>query len=126
MIKPALISALKTEIKITTQTANDIISTESNSSVLIEFFKGVASCDYYDGSSYQLYLDKDDNSLMINREASDQSWLQRDDGSLVQIHSVSGYADLPEDERYTDDCDIMDFGYPEFVDMIEAKINEAL
>jgi len=109
-----------------TQTANDIINTAENTTVLMEFFKGVASCDYYDGNSYQLCLDKDDNSLSIHQEASDQSWLQRDDGSLVQIHRVSGYADSPENERYTDGCDIMDYGYAEWIDMIEAKIAEAL
>ena len=110
----------------TTITANDIISDETNAAVLIEFFKGVASCDYYDGSSYQLYFDKNDCSLFINHEASANAWLQRDDGSLVQICAVSGYSDTPADERYNDDCGLCDFGYAEWRDTIEQKITEVL
>lgn len=107
-------------------TASDIIENNKNATVLVEFFKGVASCDYYDGSCYQLYLDLDDHSLSISHQVSDQSWQQRADGSLIQIHSISGYADIPEDERYSDGCDLMDYGYAEFIDMIEAKITEAI
>ena len=36
---------------------------EGNSAAAEAFFVGVASGDYYDGSSYQLYLDLDDESL---------------------------------------------------------------
>lgn len=107
-------------------TAQEIISTAANEAVLVEWFSGIASCEYLDGSSYQLYLDLDDNTLSINQEASDQSWLQRDDGSLVMISKVSGYSDTPEDERYTDECDLNDYGYGEFVDQIEEKITEVL
>lgn len=107
-------------------TAQNIIADAKNEAVLVEFFEGIASCDYYDGTAYQLYLDLDDNSLMINREASDQSWLQRDDGSLIKLTSVSGYADTPTDERYTDDCDLNDYGYGEWIDQIEASIEQAL
>lgn len=107
-------------------TSSDIISNAANKTVLVEFFIGIASCDYYDGTSYQLYLDLDDNTLSINQEASNQSWLQRDDGSLVTLASVSGYSDTPLDERYTDDCDLNDYGYGEFVDQIEQKITEVL
>lgn len=107
-------------------TATQIMQNAANESVLAEFFAGIASCDYYDGMSHQLYLDLDDNQLQINVEASDQSWLQRDDGSLIQILSISGYADTPEAERYTDECDLNDYGYAEWLDMVEAKIVEAL
>lgn len=107
-------------------TASDIIATESNQAILTEYFEGIASCSYYDGTSYQLYLDLDDNSLRIHQEASDQSWIQRDDGSLVQIHKVSGYCDIPAAERYTDGCDIMDYGYADWIDNIEAAIAAAL
>jgi hypothetical protein len=106
--------------------ASQIMGTADNQAVLTEFFKGVASCDYYDGMSYQLYIDLDDMSLSINQEVSDQSWLQRDDGSLVKIASVSGYTDTPEDERYTDGCDIMDYGYAEWILEIEEKISNAI
>ena len=103
-----------------------ILATADNQAILLEFFTGIASCDYYDGMSYQLYLDTDDNTLSIQQEVSSNSWLQRDDGSLVQIHAVSGYADTPADERYTDGCDLSDYGYGEWIDMIEQQIVQAL
>jgi hypothetical protein len=99
---------------------------EKNESVLVEFFTGIASCDYYDGMSYQLYLDLDDDTLMIHQEASDQSWLQRDDGSLLQITRVSGYCDIPENERYSEGCDLNDYGYGEWIDMLSDEIAEAI
>lgn len=101
---------------------------EKNAQVLEDFFKGLASCDYYDGLSHQLYLDLDDMTLSINTEASDQSWLQRDDGSLVQILRVSGYADTPEDERYDAERgdDISDYGYSDWLEVVEQKIDEAI
>jgi hypothetical protein len=97
----------------------------SQSDVLEEYFAGIASGEYYDGSSWQLYLDLDDGSLMIHQEVSSQSWLQREDGSLVQLAEVSGYCDTPADERYTDGCDLCDYGYPEWLDMISERIAEA-
>lgn len=106
--------------------AKTIMSTAENEAVLSDYFKGIASCDYYDGSSYQLYLDLIDNTLTIHHEASDQSWIQRDDESLVMIYKVSGYSDTPEDERYTDECDLNDYGFGEFADEIEEKISTAL
>lgn len=107
--------------------AATIMQDEDNQSVLQTFFVGIASCDYYDGTSHQLYLDTDDYTLRIHQEASDQSWLQRDDGSLIRICQVSGYADTPADERYTDDgCDLNDYGYADWLDMIEAKIGELI
>ena len=106
--------------------ASAIIATESNQATLQKFFTGIASCDYYDGTSHQLYLDLDDNTLFISQEASDQSWKQRDDGSLIQVLQVSGYCDIPQDERYTDDCSLFDYGYEEWLEMIEQKIADAL
>ncbi len=105
-------------------TANDISSRPENATVLETFFAGIASCDYYDGHCYRLYLDLDDNSISEHMEASENSWLQRDDGSLVEIIRVSGYCDTPEDERYTDGCDLTDYGYAEWLDMIESRIAE--
>ena len=99
---------------------------EANSAILEQFFVGIASCDYYDGMSHKLYLDTDDNTLSINTEASDNSWLQRNDGSLIQIARVSGYCDTPEDERYTDECSLSDCGYSEWLDEIRSKIEDAI
>lgn len=99
---------------------------ETNEETLTEFFTGIASCDYYDGMSYQLYLDLDDDTLSIHQEVSDQSWLQRDDGSLVQVLRVSGYCDIPEDERYTDGCDLSDYGQAEWLDQVSDRIAEII
>ena len=99
---------------------------DANSQILEQFFVGIASCDYCDGLSYQLYLDTYDKTFSINIEASDNSWLQRDDSSLIQIARFSGYCDTPEDERYTDECDLSDYGYSEWLDEIRLKIEQAI
>jgi hypothetical protein len=99
---------------------------EKNKDVLIEFFVGFASCEYYNGTSYQLYLDLHDDTMFIHQEASDQSWLQRDDGSIIQIDRVSGYCDIPEDEQYQDGDDINDFGYDAFIKNVASLIADAL
>lgn len=99
---------------------------ERSADVLEAFFKSIASCDYYDGMSYQLYLDLDDDTISDHIEASDQSWLQRDDGSLVQLLHVNGYSDTPEYERYTDDCDLNDYGYSDWLDHVLGLVAEAL
>lgn len=107
-------------------TVQSIIDNADNQAALLAFFKGVASCDYYDGTSYQLYLDLRDGSIFENQEVSDQSWLQRDDGSLVRIASVSGYCDIPEEECYTDGCSLSDYGWADWLEEIEARIAQAL
>ncbi|MDX8400822.1 MAG: hypothetical protein R8K20_11345 [Gallionellaceae bacterium] len=105
-------------------TATKII--ENNIGTVVDYFEGVASCDYYDGLCRRLYLDLDDNSISESTEASENTWLQRDDGSLVEIARISGYCDTPDDERYTDGCDLMDYGYDVWVGELEGKINAAI
>lgn len=110
-----------------TITARDIIDSDANSAVLQTFFRGLASCDYYDGRTYQLYLDSRDGSLSERVEASNQSFVHRDDGSLLLVLAVNGYADTPDDERYSDERgdNIMDYGYAEWLDEVEDRINYA-
>lgn len=112
-------------LTIESSTRADLIM-ERNASTLQAFFVGLASCDYYDGMSHQLYLDTDDDSMLDHLEASDQSWLQRDDGSMMQLLRVSGYCDTPADERYTDDCDLNDYGYSDWLDQVRGLVSAAL
>lgn len=105
-------------------TSSEIMNNETNQAILEEFFTGIASCNYYDGSSYQLYLDTDDDSLIINQEASDDTWIQRDDGSLKLIWRISGYCDIPKEERYTEGRDLLDYGYQEWLEQVEQEISE--
>lgn len=95
-----------------------------NTSKLKEFFEGIVSCDYYNGMSYQLYLDLDDNTMRIYEHISDSTWNQRSDESLVLLYKVSGYSDIPENERYNEECDLMDFGYYEWLEEIQDKLSE--
>ncbi|WP_131669238.1 hypothetical protein [Psychrobacter pygoscelis] len=76
--------------------------------------------------SYKLYLDLNDGEITTNHEASDNSWLERDDNSLKRILTVSGYETRSDDELYTDDCDLLDYGYAEWLDYVEEKIEEVL
>lgn len=122
-IPPADVTLYGLTIDATTRA--DLIM-ERNADVLEEFFKGIAAGDYYDGMSHQLYLDTDDDSMLDHLEASDQSWLQRDDGSLIQLLHVNGYSDMPADERYTDDCDLNDYGYGDWLDHVRDLVADAL
>lgn len=99
---------------------------DNNDAVLQEFFIGVVSGNYYDGLSHQLYLDTDNGELSIHSEASSNSWLSRDDGSLALVLEVSGYCDVPENERYTDECSLSDFGYSEWLHEIDDRIAAAV
>lgn len=106
--------------------ATDLINRDDNADTLNQFFIGIANGSQYDGTSYQLYLDLNDGQIVDNHEASDNSWLEREDGSLVQILTVSGYDDRPQDELYNDDCDLLDYGYAEWLDYVEERIEDIL
>jgi len=117
----------KPSVNVTNNAVEEIMKNEANAAVLEEFFSGLASCDYYDGLSYQLYVDTRNDSLLIHQEASDQSYLIRDDGSLLLVRKVSGYSDLPENERYRKkDHLLSDFGYADWLDEIELEIASIL
>jgi hypothetical protein len=98
---------------------------EKNNEILREYFVGIASDNYYNcnGLSYQLYLDLDDDTMDIKVEASGNTWSQRDDGSLIKIMEISGYSDIPENELYTNGCDIYDYGFTDWLDGIEEIID---
>ena len=104
----------------------DVLVADQNLAVITEYFKGIASCSYYDGLSYQLYIDADDNTLSIHQEISSNSWLQREDGSLIRVWEVSGYCDIPQHERYTDGCDLSDYGFYAWQNELSQRIAEAL
>lgn len=108
------------------KTPSAIMEDDDNKNILCEFFAGIASDDYYDGNSHQLYLDLNDGKLSIHFEASSNSWLQRDDGSLIQVLEVSGYANTPEDERYTEGCDLNDFGFEDWLEYVKTQISKKI
>lgn len=109
-----------------TDRAEEIMSTESNQAILEEFFTGIASCSYYDGLCYRLYLDERGDTLFISQEASENTWRERDDGTLHEIDRVSGYCDIPQNERYTAGCDLAGYGYADWLDRMESEIAEAV
>ena len=77
----------------------------------------------------RIYLDLHDMSFFEHCEASQNTWIQRDDGSLVEIARDSGYGyDLSEDELDWLEADgVSDFGYEDWMnDQIIPKVNEAL
>lgn len=110
----------------TKATTQEIMAAPKNAAVIEEFFTGIASGQYYNGTCYQLYLDTSDNTLRINQEASDQSFLHRDDGSLVMIRKAGGYCDLSGDDLYTEGCNLDDYGFSFFLEEIENEIAEKI
>lgn len=85
----------------TTQNTESRIETIMNSDTMSEWINGVGTNAYGGGSSHQLYLDMDNDSLLISEQPTSQSWLQRNDGSLVRIASYSN-PDSAECEPYDD------------------------
>jgi hypothetical protein len=103
---------------------------EDNDATLREYFAGMMSGEYCDGQSHQLYLDLDDDSIVIITHESSTSWSQRKDGSLVQLDeftaSVYPYDHAPYDAE-TDS--LGDFGYGSgdwWSDRIEDAVRKAL
>lgn len=126
-------NAILDEVEKLVETAKENVSyqitkeiMEKNEQELKNWFIADVSGNHWDGLSHQLYLDLDDNSIYQITEPSDQSWQQRDDGSLVQIDHHCGYNDIPEDELYTDGCSIYDYGYEDYLDEMEQLINDAI
>jgi len=105
---------------------DDVI--DNNLDVIRKFFIGISSCNYLDGRCYRLYLDLDDETVFEDFQTSSQSWIQRNDNTLVEIYRVESYADTPEEgeEWYTDGCDLNDYGFEEFVDKLRNRINDAI
>lgn len=95
-----------------------------NEEVVVEFFHGDVSGHYWNGMCYRLYWDRDDNTFSISIESSSNTWLQRDDNSLVCLWTIEGYETRSEDELFTEDCSIYDFGYSEFLEQLEEKMEE--
>lgn len=71
------------------------------------------------GQSYsRLYLDLQSNEIFQNVEASCNTWLHREDGSLAEIAHDNGFGwDLSDDEiDYLGEYGVSDFGYHDWID----------
>lgn len=95
--------------------------------VLTDFFKqSLIGCS---GRCYtRVYLDLRDLSLFVSTEVSCNTWLHRDDGSLVEITHDSGWgADLTDEElAWLEQDGLSEFGYPEWFDEIVSAIATVL
>lgn len=77
----------------------------------------------------RIYLDLHDMSFFENCEANCNTWIQRDDDSLVEIAHDSGYGyELTKEELdWLEEDGVSNFGYQEWLnDQIIPKVNEAL
>lgn len=77
----------------------------------------------------RIYLDLHDMSFFEHCETSQNTWIQRDDASLVEIARDSGYGyDLTKEELdWLEEDGVSNFGYQEWMnDQIIPKVNEAL
>ena len=77
----------------------------------------------------RIYLDLHEMSLFESTEASRNTWLQRDDGSLQAVARDDGWgADLTaEDKEWLEEDGVSDFGYAEWLDYeLEPAIQKAL
>lgn len=85
--------------------------------VIRNFYEGLMiGCN---GQLYsRLYLDLRSHEIFQNVEASCNTWLRRDDGSLAEIAHDTGFgADLTEDEAvYLKECGVSDFGFEDWLD----------
>lgn len=109
-------------------TAAEIIDNAENSIVLYNFFKArLIGCG---GQCYsRIYLDLDENRLFESTEASSNTWLHRDDGSLAEITADAGWgADLTDEElAWLEEDGVSEFGYQDWLDdVVEPAIQAAL
>ena len=103
--------------------AQQIMAMPDNRVTIREFFTGIASGRYYNWMCYRLYLDLDDNSIYEYVEASENTWQQRDDGSLAEIACVCGYINAPDDLYSRDEkTSLDDWGYEEWLDGLAIEI----
>lgn len=96
---------------------------EKNQEVLIEYYKNaLIGCK---GQCYtRLYLDLHDGHIFQNIQASSDTWLQRDDDSLVEIDADAGWGyDLNDDEiEHLLNDNLSDFGYAEWLNQVAENI----
>ena len=97
--------------QVTKMTPQNIL--DANRTKIEKFFAVMACGSHYNGVCWRLYLDLNDYTLTINREAINQSWLQRDDGSLVRLLQISGDNGSQADQL---GCDRKDFGLAKWID----------
>ena len=68
------------------------------------------------GQSYsRLYLDLHSNEIFQNVEASQNTWLHREDESLAEIAHDNGFGWALSDD-YIEHCGISDFGFDDWID----------
>jgi hypothetical protein len=106
-----------------TTSVYDIVENLDNADVLREFFIGGASGDYYDGTCWSLYLDLTDNTLFIEQQNYNDA--SRCD-FLVRLSFICGYTDQPQDELFHAGDDVNDYGWDEFIDQVERRVEVAL
>ena len=107
--------------------ARDIFDLGNNWETLSNFYKGLLIGN--GGQTYcRLYLDLQDNTLFEDCEASCNTWLHRDDGSLVEIVAHNSFGiDLSQEELEWLEIDgLSDFGYQEWLGEIEEKVEKAI
>nr|DAV34453.1 MAG TPA: hypothetical protein [Caudoviricetes sp.] len=96
---------------------------EKNQDVMCDFFvNSLIGCK---GQCYtHLYLDLHDGCIFQNVEASSNTWLERDDDSLVEIAADEGWGyDLDDDEiEHLRNGYLSDFGYNEWLNQVAENI----
>lgn len=108
--------------------ANVAVFREDNQKLLIEFFKGLVSGAYYDGTSYRLYLDLIDHKIIEDNAVNPCSRVRQSDPNLVLITEVKGYDKNLNQKRYKplSDDDISNWGYQGWLEGIEHKITNII
>lgn len=113
-----------TEMVIHIFSANVAVFREDNQKLLINFFKGLISSAYHDGTSYRLYLDLIDHKIFEDNVINPCPRARQSDPNLVLITEVKGYDKNLNQKRYNllSDDDIFDWGYQGWLEGIEHKI----
>jgi hypothetical protein len=96
---------------------------EKNQDVMVDYYiNALIGCK---GQCYtRLYLDLHDGNIFQNTEASSNTWLQRDDDSLVEIDADAGWGyDLNDDDiEHLRNGNLSDFGYAEWLNQVAENI----
>lgn len=104
--------------------ANAAVFREDNQNKLLNFFKGLISGAYYDGTTYSLYLDLKTHDVIENNVLMPSQRVIEGAPDLVLITKVQGYDKDIAKKRYNPNHELVpdEWGYYGWLEGIEHKI----
>lgn len=104
---------------------SDIFDEPENMRELEDFFIGVASCAFFDGDFYTLYLDLEDGEVFWDVDTTMYAPIE-DDERLAVVAQIQGYCDTPEAKRFNSNSTLENFGFDHWLGLIREHVENLL